>query len=335
MLGWAGPFCASRYKDGLGMKKENKKAVGVANLKAGSVGTSLKFVQTTKTTKTCKTRKAPHQGDVTRIYLSEIGRAKLLTADEEKELSRAALGGCQASRQRMIECNLRLVVKIARSYINRGLPLLDLIEEGNLGLIRAVEKFDPERGFRFSTYATWWIRQSVERSIMNQCRTVRLPIHVIRELTCYLRTTRELEQQLGRRPALQEVAGKLDKPTRNIHIMFGYNEPANSGDKSSGNGSNSTIESIADEQNHSPEGEYAEQAAGELLGHWLDLLPQQQRTVVEHRFGLHGKGRRTLEEVGQLLGVTRERVRQVQLTALTRLREISRREGVMETPFMK
>jgi RNA polymerase nonessential primary-like sigma factor len=314
------------------MKKETKKAVGVANLKAGSVGTSLKFVQATKT---CKTRKSPHQGDVTRIYLSEIGRAKLLTADEEKELSRAALGGCQGSRQRMIECNLRLVVKIARSYINRGLPLLDLIEEGNLGLIRAVEKFDPERGFRFSTYATWWIRQSVERSIMNQCRTVRLPIHVIRELTCYLRTTRELEQQLGRRPALQEVAGKLDKTTRNIHIMFGYNEPVNSSDSSSGNGSKSTIESIADDQNHSPEGEYAEQAAGELLGHWLELLPLQQRTVVEHRFGLHGKGRRTLEEVGQLLGVTRERVRQVQLAALTRLREISRREGVMETPFMK
>ncbi len=325
-------FCAQSVQGQAGMREQNNKFVGVANLKAGSARAGLKVVQTAKP---CSKRKQVHQGDVTRIYLSEIGRARLLTADEEKELSRAALGGCQASRQRMIECNLRLVVKVARSYINRGLPLLDLIEEGNLGLIRAVEKFDPERGFRFSTYATWWIRQSVERSIMNQCRTVRLPIHVIRELTCYLRTTRELEQELGRRPGIDEVAGKLEKSTRSVHRMFGYNEPVASADNSSMNGNGSAIEAIADDQNHTPESEYAEHAAGKLLGHWLELLPMQQRVVVEHRFGLHGKGRRTLEEVGQLLGVTRERVRQVQLAALIRLREISRREGVMETPFMR
>jgi len=279
-------------------------------------------------------RKRSHQGDVTRIYLSEIGRAKLLTAEEEQSLSRAARGGCMASRQRMIECNLRLVVKVARSYINRGLPLLDLIEEGNLGLIRAVEKFDPDKGFRFSTYATWWIRQSVERSIMNQCRTVRLPIHVIRELTSYLRATREMEQQMGRRPAVDEVANKLDKTSNNLYALFSFNEPTSSADSSSVNGT-SILDSIADEQNQNPENEYAENAAGELLGHWLDLLSTQQRIVVEHRFGLHGQGRRTLEEVGELLGVTRERVRQVQLAALKRLREISKREGVMETPFME
>jgi len=313
------------------MKKENSGNGGVAFLKDKSAKTGLKFVQSGKTSDKFKKQ---HQGDVTRIYLSEIGRAKLLTADEEKTLSRAALGGCIVSRHRMIECNLRLVVKVARSYINRGLPLLDLIEEGNLGLIRAVEKFDPERGFRFSTYATWWIRQSVERSIMNQCRTVRLPIHVIRELATYLRATRVLEQELGRRPAIEEVASRLDKPSKAVHTLFGFNEPTTFTDSLSGNGSKSILDSIADDKNHTPENEYAEHAAGELLGHWLDLLPEQQRVVVEHRFGLHGKGRRTLEEVGQLLGVTRERVRQVQLAALTRLREISRREGVVETPFM-
>ena len=150
--------------------------------------------------KSKRARCRPRQGDFTSLYLSEIGRAKLLTAEEEVKLSRAALAGCMASRQHMIEANLRLVVKVARAYTRRGLPLLDLVEEGNLGLIRAVEKFDPERGCRFSTYATWWIRQSVERAIMNQCRTVRLAIHVIRELTISLRTSRALEPTLNRKP---------------------------------------------------------------------------------------------------------------------------------------
>lgn len=316
----------------VGMNKESINTSNAAKLKKQSAKTDLKFAQAENAK---ASRQKPHFGDVTRIYLSEIGRAKLLSADEEKSLSRAALGGCMLSRQRMIESNLRLVVKVARAYINRGLPLLDLIEEGNLGLIRAVEKFDPERGFRFSTYATWWIRQSVERAIMNQCRTVRLPIHVIRELTGYLKTTRELEQALGRRPAIEEVAAKLDKPSEAVHTLFGFNEPTASTDNSQGDTNKSVIDSIADEQSHTPESEYAEKAAGELLGQWLDLLPKQQRIVVEHRFGLHGKGRRTLEEVGQLLGVTRERVRQVQLAALSRLREISLREGVKETPFIK
>jgi RNA polymerase nonessential primary-like sigma factor len=314
------------------MSQEDIQKSRGAKYKNGSSKAELKLDQADKAA--VRQRKL-HHGDVTRIYLSEIGRAKLLTADEEKSLAREARKGCMASRQRMIECNLRLVVKVARGYINRGLPLLDLIEEGNLGLIRAVEKFDPDKGFRFSTYATWWIRQSVERSIMNQCRTVRLPIHVIRELTGYLRTKRELEQELGRRPAIEEVAQKLDKPSDTVHTLFGLNEPTSSTDTSTTNGTKSVIDSIADELGHTPENEYAENAASELLVRWLDLLPEQQRVVVEHRFGLHGKGRRTLEEVGDLLGVTRERVRQVQLAALSRLREISRREGVVESPIIK
>ena len=279
--------------------------------------------------------RSSHDNDVTRIYLGEIGRAKLLTAEEEISLSRAAHNGCLASRQRMIESNLRLVVNIARAYIKRGLPLLDLVEEGNLGLIRAVEKFDPDRGCRFSTYATWWIRQSVERAIMNQCRTVRLPIHVIRELTIYLRASRKLEQGLSRRPTVEEVANELDIPAANVERLFGLNEPISSADEPVHNGSNRfLIDSIADESRHGPETEYADVAAERLLGKWLDQLPAQQRDVMEHRYGLHGHGRKTLEEVGRLLGVTRERVRQVQLAALSRLRDISSEQGFRDSPFM-
>ena len=273
--------------------------------------------------------------DVTRIYLSEIGRSRLLTAEEEIQLSLAARGGCLASRQRMIESNLRLVVNVARAYVKRGLPLLDLVEEGNLGLIRAVEKFDPERGCRFSTYATWWIRQSVERAIMNQCRTVRLPIHIIRELTVYLRTSRELEQRNNRRPTPVEVAQELDIPAENVERLFSLSEPTSSADEPIGNDpGRSVMDSIADEHCRDPESEYAGDAAGRLLSTWLGQLPTQQRDVMLHRFGLDGHGRKTLEEVGRLLGVTRERVRQVQLAALAKLKDISRSEGYREFPYM-
>jgi len=276
-----------------------------------------------------------HGNDVTRIYLNEIGHARLLTAEEEITLARAARKGCIASRQRMIESNLRLVVNIARAYVKRGLPLLDLVEEGNLGLIRAVEKFDPERGCRFSTYATWWIRQSVERAIMNQCRTVRLPIHVIRELAIYLRAARELEQRLNRRPSVEEVARELDVKPEVVERLFGLNEPTTSADEPVGSRSDRIVlDSIADENGSGPEAKYAGMAAGRMLQNWLKQLSQQQRQVVEHRYGLTGHGRRTLEEVGDLLGVTRERVRQVQLAALARLRDISSREGYVEMPFI-
>lgn len=283
-----------------------------------------------------KTSKSgPSRGsDVTRIYLSEIGRAELLTAEEEVTFARAARAGCLQSRQRMIESNLRLVVNIARAYVKRGLPLLDLVEEGNLGLIRAVEKFDPDRGCRFSTYATWWIRQSVERAIMNQCRTVRLPIHVIRELAIYLRTARQLEQKLNRRPTVEEVARELDIEPDNVERLFALNEPAASADEPlHASTDRIVLDSLADDDGSGPEASYAGMAAGRMLGQWLRQLSGQQREVVEHRYGLNGHGRRTLEEVGALLGVTRERVRQVQLTALARLREISSREGYLELPF--
>jgi RNA polymerase nonessential primary-like sigma factor len=282
-----------------------------------------------------KAHSSAFSADATRIYLSEIGRAKLLTAEQEIDLSTRAKAGCKSSRQRMIESNLRLVVKMARAYVNRGLPLLDIVEEGNLGLIRAVEKFDPERGCRFSTYATWWIRQSIERAIMNQCRTVRLPIHIIRQLSLYLRTARVLEQNLEHRPTAEEVAAALDVEPETILRFFGLNESTASADECIDSGSGkSLLDSLADDNHRDPETEYSDSAAESLLEHWLEQLTTQQRDVMQHRFGLHGHGKRTLEEVGRLLGVTRERVRQVQLTALDRLRDISSGEGYVEMPFM-
>lgn len=168
--------------------------------------------------------------DATQMYLSEIGFSPLLTAEEEVLYARRALRGDEAARKRMIESNLRLVVKISRRYSNRGLALLDLIEEGNLGLIRAVEKFDPERGFRFSTYATWWIRQTIERALMNQTRTIRLPIHVVKELNIYLRTARELSQRLDHEPTPEEIALELDRPVDDVTKMLRLNERISSVD---------------------------------------------------------------------------------------------------------
>ena len=283
---------------------------------------------------TFSTKRSSASTDVTRLYLSEIGRANLLTPQEERDLARGVQAGSEADRQRMIVSNLRLVVKVSRAYINRGLPILDLIEEGNLGLIRAVEKFDPERGCRFSTYAIWWIRQAVERSIMNQCRTVRLPIHVIRQLTCYLKTVRHLEQQLTRRPNMEEVADYLTISCERVADLFQLKDPVSkSNSLGSDAGLASVLESIPDEVLRDPESQCADGMAFEQLANWLDELSPQQRMVVEHRYGLQGARRRTLEEVGQILGVTRERVRQVQISALQQLREISTRAGVLEAPY--
>jgi len=275
------------------------------------------------------------RSDVTFLYLKEIGRTRLLTAEEEIQLARAAREGCLASRQRMIESNLRLVVKVARAYTQRGLPLLDLIEEGNLGLIRAVEKFDPERGCRFSTYATWWIRQSVERALMNQCRTVRLPIHVIRELAIYLRASRVLEQRLNRKPSAEELAEKLGVDIQEVIALFELNEAITLvSEPSESDSVNVLLDSIADSSRHNPEVRCADIETECKLEHWLNQLTPQQREVLTQRYGLHGHGRRTLEQVGLSMGVTRERVRQIQISALARLREVSKREGFAETPLM-
>ncbi|HKK23600.1 MAG TPA: RNA polymerase sigma factor RpoS [Pseudohaliea sp.] len=267
--------------------------------------------------------------DATQLYLSEIGFSPLLTADEEKHYSRLALAGDEAARKRMIESNLRLVVKIARRYLHRGLSLLDLIEEGNLGLMRAVEKFDPERGFRFSTYATWWIRQTMERAIMNQTRTIRLPIHVVKELNVYLRAARELTQKLDHEPSAEEIADMLDKPVEEVTRLLGLNERIASMDAPLGPDSEtSVVDTIADEAALDPSDLLQDRDIAEGIVQWLDELNEKQREVVARRFGLLGHETATLEEVGQEIGLTRERVRQIQVEALKRLRRIMERQGL-------
>ncbi len=266
--------------------------------------------------------------DATRLYLNEIGYSSLLTAAEEVYFARLSLRGDEAARKRMIESNLRLVVKIARRYMNRGLALLDLIEEGNLGLIRAVEKFDPERGFRFSTYATWWIRQTIERALMNQTRTIRLPIHVVKEINVYLRAARRLAQTLEREPSPEDVAQLLDRPIEEVKRMLGLNERIASVDSPLDRDSDRTlIDTIPDEHNRDPARLLQDDDVQRHMEIWLSQLNDKQRAVVERRFGLDGREIATLEEVGSEIGVTRERVRQIQIEALRRLRLILEREG--------
>lgn len=267
--------------------------------------------------------------DATHLYLGEIGYAPLLTAKEEVYFARRALKGDEASRKRMIVSNLRLVVKIARRYNNRGLALLDLIEEGNLGLIRAVEKFDPERGFRFSTYATWWIRQTIERAIMNQTRTIRLPIHVVKELNVYLRTSRELAQKLDHEPTAEEIAQSLDKPVADVTKMLRLNERITSVDTPIGSDNDKALlDMIADEKSHGPEDALQDKDLKVNIIDWLGDLNPKQREVLARRFGLLGYEPSTLEDVGAEIGLTRERVRQIQVEALRRLRDMLGHQGI-------
>lgn len=267
--------------------------------------------------------------DATQMYLSEIGFSPLLSAEEEIHYARLALKGDVNARRRMIESNLRLVVKIARRYINRGLALLDLIEEGNLGLIRGVEKFDPERGFRFSTYATWWIRQTIERAIMNQTRTIRLPIHVVKELNVYLRAARVLTQQLDHTPSAEEIAEMLDKPVEDVKRMLSLDERITSVDVPIGKDTDkSLLETLADPNNIDPATMLLDDNLRENIEAWLAQLPEKQGQVLAYRFGLLGQEKLTLEEVGRKIGLTRERVRQIQVEALRALREIMEVNGL-------
>ncbi|MBK5143496.1 RNA polymerase sigma factor RpoS [Budviciaceae bacterium BWR-B9] len=270
-----------------------------------------------------------HVLDATQLYLGEIGFSPLLTAQEEVYFARRALRGDAAARSRMIESNLRLVVKIARRYNNRGLALLDLIEEGNLGLIRAVEKFDPERGFRFSTYATWWIRQTIERAIMNQTRTIRLPIHIVKELNVYLRTARELSQKLDHEPRAEDIALQLDKSVGDVSRVLRLNERVTSVDSPlNGESDSALLDILPDENNNDPEYTTQDNDIKQSIVKWLFELNPKQREVLARRFGLLGYEAATLEDVGAEIGLTRERVRQIQVEGLSQLREILVKQGL-------
>lgn len=266
--------------------------------------------------------------DPTSQYLGEIGIAPLLSAGDEKHYARLARRGDEAARQRMIESNLRLVVRTSRRYLNRGLPLLDLIEEGNLGLIHAVEKFDPERGFRFSTYATWWIRQSIERAIMNQSRTVRLPIHIIKDINSCLRAARSLRQKYERTPTIAEIANYMRRDPAEVDYLLGLQQRVTLRVAPADEAGEEPVNLLHADSGAEPPHRLQKALMQEFIDHFVCGLNEKQRTVVERRFGLHGHRRATLEQIGDEIGVTRERVRQIQLDALRNLRTMMEHDGI-------
>ena len=278
--------------------------------------------------------------DTLTLYLRDVRRTELCTAEQEFETATRARAGDFAARQSMIEHNLRLVVRIAKGYLGRGVPLPDLIEEGNLGLMHAIDKFEPERGFRFSTYATWWIRQAVERAVMNQGRVIRLPVHVVRELQQVLRARRMLENDPafaqrkgfeGDGVRVEDVAALLGREVQDVAELLAMAETPRSLDASTdrgGDDDHTLADSMADELAVDPTGVTHNHEVERLLDSWIDALSQREREVLEGRFGLHDREPETLEVLSDRLGLTRERVRQIQNEALLKLRRHMTRNGI-------
>jgi RNA polymerase nonessential primary-like sigma factor len=283
---------------------------------------------------------AGESSDTLTLYLREVRRTELFTAEEEFATATRARAGDFEARQSMIEHNLRLVVSIAKGYLGRGVPLSDLIEEGNLGLMHAIDKFEPERGFRFSTYATWWIRQSVERAVMNQGRVIRLPVHVVRELQQVLRARRALENDpsfaarrngfQGEGVRVEDVAAMLGREVHEVADLLAMAETPKSLDAATGlDGEEHTLaDSLADEAAADPTGAAHTREVERLLANWIDALSAREKEVLEGRFGLHDREPETLEVLSDRLGLTRERVRQIQNEALSKLRRQMQRSGV-------
>lgn len=272
--------------------------------------------------------------DAARMYLLAIRQIPLLSAEEEQTLSRRSLEGDEEARLGMINANLRLVVNLAKRYLNRGLPLLDLIEEGNLGLIHAVSKFDPELGYRFSTYATWWIRQAIERALMNQTRIVRLPIHITKEISRCLRLTRNLLDEQGRPAAMAELSAMMGRPLQELRNLLELRERTDAVDLHTQDNERDPLSELPDLSTSDPADHLQQEQLINRCAHWLKTLGTRQREVLERRFGLGGRTPETLEEVGKAFGVTRERARQLQQEALLRLRHLALEEGWDSPPHL-
>jgi RNA polymerase nonessential primary-like sigma factor len=279
--------------------------------------------------------------DTTQHYLNQIGTRPLLTATQEVHFATLAKAGDFPARQTMIEHNLRLVVSIAKHYINRGVVLLDMIEEGNLGLMRAIDKFEPERGFRFSTYATWWIRQSIERAIMNQARTVRLPVHMVRELNQILRAKYHLEAQhnagagAGKDASVEDIAHLVGRPVEEVQDILALSEHASSLDAPLDNDPGSSLmDMLPGESDDGPDARAEHSEMTVLVRDWLTRLPDKQRVVVMRRFGLDNDDPATLETLAEEMGVTRERVRQIQQEALIKLKRAMAARGVVRDSLL-
>ena len=281
--------------------------------------------------------------DTTQHYLNQIGTRPLLTVPQEIHFATLAKAGDFSARQTMIEHNLRLVVSIAKHYINRGVVLLDMIEEGNLGLMRAIDKFEPERGFRFSTYATWWIRQSIERAIMNQARTVRLPVHMVRELNQVLRAKYHLEAQhnaeadaeAGKDASVEDIAHLVGRAVEEVQDILALSEHASSLDAPLDNDpSSSLMDMLPGEADDGPDARAEQSEMSVLVRDWLTRLPDKQRIVVMRRFGLDNDDPATLETLAEEMGVTRERVRQIQQEALVKLKRAMAARGVVRDSLL-
>ncbi len=263
--------------------------------------------------------------DSVRLYLREIGKIPLLSNDEEAELAKEIVKGSRKAKEKMVEANMRLVVSIAKRYSGRGLDFLDLIQEGNTGLLRAVEKFDPEKGFKFSTYATWWIRQAITRAIADQARTIRIPVHMVETINKVLRTTRKLTTELNREPTIEEIAKELDMDVDKVEYVMRIKQDIASLDASvgrDGDDEDSVLgDFVEDEERASPEDSAANQILKEQLASIISTLSDREQKIIKMRFGIGGERPHTLEEVGYEFSVTRERIRQIEAKALSKLRK--------------
>jgi RNA polymerase nonessential primary-like sigma factor len=267
--------------------------------------------------------------DAIKYYLKEIRKTPLLTFEQEQELAKRIEKGDQEARAKMIEANLRLVVAIGKKYINRGLQFSDIIEEGNLGLIRAVEKFQYERGFKFSTYASWWIKQSIERAIVNQTRTIRLPVHIAEIVNSYMRSMRQLTQVLGRDPQIEEIAKKMKVTVEKVRSISQVVRETYSLDMLIGDQEEDTLKDILQDNNALSPATFSDEIRRrEHIDDWLQQLSVSERKVVEMRFGLADGESKTLDSIGKEFGITRERVRQIETQALNKLRSITKRKKI-------